>query len=223
MLLKAVSHYGNTRHNYDDLARSLQTLRERDGDEQVFDIWTPEQFDMFNQNVDNYTLKCMFRVLYYTGMRRGECRALLKTDLDTNNRYLSVTKSTRRNAVNRLKTASSRRNVALDSDTFEMLLPLLNVEGDYLFGGLESISNSMLQREFVKAKEGTNVKLDEPLPDIRLHDFRHSHASVLINNGANIVAVSKRLGHSDINTTLRRYTHLMQKSVDEVLEIINDL
>lgn len=104
-----------------------------------------------------------------------------------------------------------------------MLLPLLNVEGDYLFGGLESISNSMLQREFVSAKEKTNSTLDESLPNIRLHDFRHSHASVLINNGANIVAVSKRLGHSDINTTLRRYTHLMQKSDDEVLEIINDL
>lgn len=89
MLLKAVSHYGNTRHNYDDLARTLQTLRKRDGDEQVFDIWTPEQFKIFIENVDNYTLKCMFSVLYYTGMHRGECRALLKTDLDTNNRYLS--------------------------------------------------------------------------------------------------------------------------------------
>lgn len=223
MLLKAVSHYGNTRHNFDDLARPLQTLRKRDGDEQVFDIWTPEQFDIFNQNVDNYTLKCMFRTLYYTGMRRGECRALLKSDLDTTNKCLSVTKSMRRNTANRLKTASSRRMIALDDDTFKMLLPLLDVEGEYLFGGLESISNSMLQREFVKGKERANVKLDEPLPDIRIHDFRHSHASVLINNGANIVAVSKRLGHSDINTTLRRYTHLMQKSDDEVLKIINEL
>ncbi|MBR5340655.1 MAG: tyrosine-type recombinase/integrase [Erysipelotrichaceae bacterium] len=44
---------------------------------------------------------------------------------------------------------------------------------------------------------------------IRIHDFRHSHATNLINDGVNIVAVSKRLGHSDITQTFNTYTHLL--------------
>lgn len=215
ILLKSVSKYANTRHNYPDMARNLETLKKNDGDEQVFSIWTPEHFNQFIENVDNYTLKAMFVTLYFTGMRRGEARALLKTDLNTYDRTLSITKAIRRNVVDRLKTASSRRTIKLDNRTFEMLLPLLETEGDYLFGGLESVSNSMLQRAFTRGKS----KLD--IPDIRIHDLRHSHASVLINNGANIVAVSKRLGHSDINTTLRTYTHLMQNSDDELMSIID--
>lgn len=215
MLVKAVNRYAYTRHNFNDLTIALETLPKKDGDEQVFSIWTPEEFKIFNRKVENYTLKCMFKVLYYTGMRRGEARALLKSDFNVNDKTLNINKSMRRSVVNRLKTASSRRVVKLDDETHKALIPLLEVEGDYLFGGLEPISNSMLQRTFTRAIGGLDI------PNIRIHDLRHSHASYLINSGVNIVAVSKRLGHSDINTTLRRYTHLMQKSEDKLLEVLN--
>jgi len=55
-----------------------------------------------------------------------------------------------------------------------------------------------------------------------MHDLRHSHASILINKGANIIAVSKRLGHSSVEITLKVYTHLMKESEDKLLEILND-
>ncbi|MBQ1324985.1 MAG: tyrosine-type recombinase/integrase, partial [Solobacterium sp.] len=58
---------------------------------------------------------------------------------------------------------------------------------------------------------------------IRIHDLRHSHASLLINNGVNIVAVSKRLGHSNIEQTLQTYTHLLEKTDSQMLEIISGL
>lgn len=57
---------------------------------------------------------------------------------------------------------------------------------------------------------------------IHLHDFWHSHASNLIANGVNIVAVSKRLGHTDVSMTLSIYTHLLEKNENELIDDIEE-
>jgi integrase len=75
----------------------------------------------------------------------------------------------------------------------------------------------MIDREFKKAMAASGVK------QIRVHDLRHSHASVLLNNGVNILAVSKRLGHSSIKTTLEVYAHLMKESDDAMIEAIEKI
>lgn len=59
------------------------------------------------------------------------------------------------------------------------------------------------------------------LKKIKIDDLRHSQASYLIENGANVVDVSQRLGHSDVNITLKVYTHLLKQSEDKLLEILN--
>ena len=56
---------------------------------------------------------------------------------------------------------------------------------------------------------------------IRIHDLRHSHASYLISKNVNIVAVSKRLGHFSIQTTLDTYTHLLHETNDKLLEVLD--
>ncbi|MPM35406.1 Tyrosine recombinase XerC [bioreactor metagenome] len=56
---------------------------------------------------------------------------------------------------------------------------------------------------------------------IRIHDFRHSHASNLIASGVNIVAVSKRLGHSDVNMTLKVYTHLIKETESKLINYVD--
>ena len=50
---------------------------------------------------------------------------------------------------------------------------------------------------------------EEALPFIRLHDLRHTHATALLSAGVNPKVVSERLGHSDVSTTLRTYTHVL--------------
>lgn len=57
---------------------------------------------------------------------------------------------------------------------------------------------------------------DSALKRITIHQFRHSHATNLMNDGINIVAVSRRLEHLDVSMTLKVYTHLFQKT-DNVL------
>lgn len=54
-----------------------------------------------------------------------------------------------------------------------------------------------------------------------IDDPRHYQASYLIENGAKVVAVSRRLGHSDVNITLKINIHLLKQSEDKLLEILN--
>ena len=56
--------------------------------------------------------------------------------------------------------------------------------------------------------------------DIRVHDFRHSCASLLIDSGANITLVAKYLGHSKIDETLNTYSHMYQNRLDTIVNII---
>ena len=70
-------------------------------------------------------------------------------------------------------------------------------------------------------KEIKRIAEKAGLPKIRVHDLRHSHASLLINKGQNIIIVSKRLGHSDITQTLNTYTHLMPNVQKEIIGALN--
>ena len=72
-----------------------------------------------------------------------------------------------------------------------------------------------ITRKFHKAIKESGVKR------ITVHSLRHSHASWLINNGVNILAVSKRLGHKDVSTTLRVYTHLLEQTDNDMLGKLN--
>ena len=58
------------------------------------------------------------------------------------------------------------------------------------------------------------------LPHINPHAFRHTVASVLINNGQDIVTVSRRLGHSRTSTTLDIYSHLIAEADADASECI---
>lgn len=58
---------------------------------------------------------------------------------------------------------------------------------------------------------------------IRLHDFRHSCASLLIYKGASINMVSKFLGHSKIEETLNTYTHLYSNALSDITNLIDKM
>ena len=58
---------------------------------------------------------------------------------------------------------------------------------------------------------------------IRLHDFRHSCASLLVNKGANVQVVAKYLGHTKVEETLKTYSHLFTSTLDEVIAVIDNL
>jgi len=226
-LLKSISKFSNVYYDYPDHAKTITKVKESSLDTKEMQIWTPQQFDLFLNSVDGYVYKAYFLLLFRTGLRRSEGKALLKSDIK--NGVLNVDKSLKHfsQGIQPLKTLSSRRKIALDPFTLEYLNPLLELPGEFLFGNNEPLGISSIQRAFSKGIERCNEKLraegKEEIPVVRIHDLRHSHASYLIGQGANVVAVSKRLGHSDVNMTLKVYTHLLKESESKVLQILAEI
>ena len=61
------------------------------------------------------------------------------------------------------------------------------------------------------------------LKTIRIHDFRHSHASLLANDGINIQEIARRLGHSKIEITWNTYSHLYPREEERAVNILNKI
>lgn len=88
------------------------------------------------------------------------------------------------------------------------------IPGWFVVGCAEPLSDQTLCRRLNEYADKAGVKR------IRVHYIRHSHASLLINKGQNILIVSQRLGHSDVTQTLNTYSHLMPNVQKQ---IVNDL
>lgn len=84
----------------------------------------------------------------------------------------------------------------------------------YVFGDKEPLSAHILRHTKNKYTQLAGVK------DIRVHDFRHSCTSLLIDSGANITLVAKYLGHSKIDETLNTYSHMYQNRLENIVQLI---
>ena len=81
----------------------------------------------------------------------------------------------------------------------------------FVFGGERPLAQRTTDRYFSDTCEKAGVK------KIRIHDLRHSCASLLISRGVSIVAVSRQLGHSNIEQTLNTYSHLMPDDKSKII------
>lgn len=214
-LVKSVSKFGYNFYDFKDCAKQLTLVPLNSDDLKTYVIWSPEEFDHFISFIDDYICKAFFTFLFHTGTRLSEAKALLVSDITNGTASISKSMKHFEAGPQPLKTTSSKRKIQLDRQTIQVITPLLESSSLYLFGDLEPVSLSRLQRSFKKALESSGN------PKITIHDLRHSHASYLIGNGANIVAVSKRLGHSDVNMTLKVYTHILKDSEEKLLDILN--
>ena len=90
----------------------------------------------------------------------------------------------------------------------------------YVFGndfGIRPLVYAQAQRRKGEIANKAGVK------EIRLHDFRHSYESLLVNNKDPITVVSSFLGHSNTTETLKTYSHLFKGSLNETMHVINNL
>ena len=160
-----------------------------------------------------YTL---FNLLYYTGARIGEILALNIKDIDLYDNKIKITKSyqkiKKKEYITPPKTRASVRTIGIP----KFLSEIIKNYTDKLYDveNMQRIFN--ISRTNIHKIKNITVKKSN-LKNIRLHDFRHSHASLLINEGVNIVAISKRLGHESIKMTLDTYSHLMDESEDKLI------
>lgn len=180
-------------------------------------FWTPEEYAKFadacRDNIEYYT---MFEILYYTGMRVGELLALTMNDIDFKNNKISINKTfyrlTGRDTMQPPKTANSER--VIDIPDF-----LAQEIKDYVSKLYKPDPETRLfNKQLQYLRNVMRIRIDRTgLPPIRIHDLRHSHASTLINLGANPVLVAERLGHESPTITMNTYAHLFPKAQSDIV------
>ena len=229
---KAVFNYAYKNDLIDkDPCRNLLRFKrnfeeEMDARERDNHIWEPLDLKLFLTEVQSEKYKLFFTTLYYTGMRKSECLALMWKDFkdSTLNVYKSKTQKTDKGyyEIKKTKTKSSVRKIYLPPFLNQMLLEFKEKESQvegfnedwFIFGREDPICETTIDTHRKNAISASGVKY------ITNHQFRHSYASYLIGNGADIVAVSRSLGHSSIKITLDTYSHCLEKNNDEIMELL---
>lgn len=205
----------------DNPARTCGSIGKKNADDIQF--WTIDEFKQFIESVeDNITAKTIFNLLFFSGIREGELLALTLNDFDFDKNTVTINKSFARvkgnNIIGETKTLKSKRAVSLPIQIMEMIQNYAKCQYGILpTDRLFNVSKSYLQRVRTKYCKLSGVKR------IRIHDFRHSYASMLINLGVSPLEVQERLGHEDIETTLNTYSHLYPNKHQETTNMLEKL
>lgn len=148
-----------------------------------------------------------------TGARRGELCGITWDDIDVDESTVSINKQIVRDPgeipkeIKTLKTAKSRRIIYIDKDILDIIVSFKNTEhtgSKYIIKGFkfEFACPDEAGRKIRWIQKSLNFKNYR-----RFHDLRHTHASMLIRSGVDIMTVSRRLGHADLQTTMTIYAH----------------
>jgi integrase len=198
--------------------------------------WTPEQLRDFFAGIAHHRLAAAYLLAATTGMRRGEVLGLRWADVDFIARHLHVRQTIL--SVNyeltygRPKTLRGERKIALDTETIRALRAhrvAQQREMDVLGAGYRD-QDLVFAREngdavhpdyFSQTFDRTVKRLG--LPKIRLHDLRHTHATLGLKAGVPIKVMSDRLGHATTAFTMDIYTHAIPAIEHEAAEQIADL
>lgn len=169
-----------------------------------------------------------FAIAFYTGARKGEINALKWTDIEGGTMHI------RRSICEKLrggdretppKNRSSYRDLQIPQPLIEILVAhKQRQQRDTRFsenwrvcGGEFCLRDSTVDKRNVEFAKAAG------LPQIRIHDFRHSHASLLANEGINIQEIARRLGHAQVEQTWNTYSHLYPREEERAVAILNQV
>ena len=187
------------------------------------DYWTYDEYIAFREGIKDKPLSYIcFQVLYWTGMREGELLALTSADIDLATKQIDINKTYQRlhgeDIITTPKTRKSKRKVPIPDFLCQELQEYM--DSRYMLAPNERlfpITKSFLSHEMERGCKKTGVKR------IRIHDIRHSHASLLINQGCDALILADRLGHEKVSTTLNTYSHLFPHKQQELVSNLEQL
>ncbi|AUB51993.1 site-specific integrase [Enterococcus mundtii] len=208
--------------------------------EKKLKLYTKTQLELFLKeilNEENQYLKnrdyTIFRLLAFTGCRIGEILALSWKDVNFNTNEITINKTVARSDKYYIsetpKTKKSNRVIYLDEKTImhlkkwkleqkKYLLRLGFNQANYI---ITNDDNTFTINQAVADRYNIYRKRAD-LPYIGLHGFRHTHASMLYEAGADHKEVQERLGHSNIKTTMDTYTHITNSKKEETtMKLLN--
>lgn len=190
-------------------------------------VYTEEEYKkIINEILNKIDYKKVGILLgLYTGMRIGELCALQFKDIDFKNKTITINKTLQRIydptkdinpseiQITSPKTESSNRVVPITNDVIKILEKLNTGNENYILTGTKKWCEP---RTFRRSYQTFMKKIGvEPL---KFHSLRHTFASMNIENGADIKTISEILGHSDIDVTLKVYTHSSEKNKKKAIE-----
>ena len=198
--------------------------------------YSKDELNHFLKLVDSTNdikLSAMFRVLAYTGIRKGELQALEWSDIDFTNNTININKTLSINSEHKItvqtpKSKSSIRCISIDEET-KLILKRWKAKQRELFFSLgtrvkknqlcftNDITNDYLYLNFTNDKLSKICKKHK-FKEIKIHGFRHTHCSLLFESGFTIQEVQDRLGHSDLKTTMSVYAHVTEKQRDNMAD-----
>lgn len=192
--------------------------------------------DKLDDKWRNIKWKTVTYIALFTGMRIGEIMGLEWSDIDFTNGILKIQRASQYANKQRItkspKNETSIRTIAIN----QTLINILNEYKEYWDKQKNKCEDKWndTNRLFVQwnglpmfpgsyGKWLPKFLTDNKLPKINPHGLRHTSATILINQGLNIKAVSARLGHADTTTTLNIYTHVLKSADREAAERLENL
>jgi integrase/predicted RNA-binding Zn-ribbon protein involved in translation (DUF1610 family) len=197
--------------------------------------WNPEQLEAFLTFTEADRLHALWQLLALSGMRRGEACGLRWSDCDLEQGRIAVCRAlvpvARTVLVTEPKTARGKRSIALDERTVAVLRAHAQqqasereraegwTDAGLVFTGRDgrALPPNSVSRCFVRAVKRAK------LPEIRLHDLRHTHATLALRAGIHPKVVSERLGHATVAITLDTYSHAIPALQEEAASRIAGL
>lgn len=184
-------------------------------------VWTGEQAAVFLRAVDAHRWRALWHLAVGTGARRGELVGLRWSDVDLDRAQVRIRRSLSvvNGGVHLLPTKSTRPRVLCIANSVVDAVARHREEHerkravavaweqrwDLVFTGR---TGSHVAPDVV-TREWRRVVRAVPVPPIRFHDLRHTHASLLLALGVPMKVVSERLGHRSVRLTLDTYAHLL--------------
>lgn len=191
-------------------------------------IWSIQEFKKFmkvsKRDIEYHTL---FYFLFFTGVRLGEALALTFEDIEQKKVNIRYSLSQEYRNGKRIKQSTKNgfdRIIVIDFFTRYKLKRLQKYYNKkynnfnnkfYVFGGIQPLACTTIRRKKNEYCKMARVK------QIRIHDFRHSHGSILYQKTKNLKIVQDRLGHLDSKVTLNTYIHACDNDKKRVLGTLN--
>jgi integrase len=189
-------------------------------------VWTMDELRRFLETAATHRLAAAVTLLATTGMRRGEVLGLRWRDVDLEDGWVSVTQTLTEVAgkpvVSVPKNAAARRRIDLDQRTIAALRThrvTADVDAVFVFESVGGgpVNPRSFSPTFDRLVERAGVRR------IRMHDVRHTYASLALRNGMYPLELSERLGHTTVSITMDVYAHLIPRSDRRHLDAIGVL
>ncbi|UOQ48848.1 site-specific integrase [Gracilibacillus caseinilyticus] len=198
-------------------------------------FYTREQLIEFLSCLENETnvkAHVFFRLLAFSGMRKGEAFALTWNDIRFNTNEIRINKAISRGQANKLYVKTTKtneaRSIKMDEKTMDVLKKWKKKQKDEYFKlGFDTSEPTQLvfsnkENELLQPNKTRDwiiyVQEKYHLMRVTTHGLRHTHCSLLFEAGATLKEVQDRLGHSDIKTTMNIYTHVTDKAQEQAIQ-----